>query len=437
VNDAGGQPALMDWAHAMFGWCRSITGPGLRQTLDFVGEHVEGLERHRVPSGTKCFDWTVPREWSIRDAWIADESGQRVVDFRESNLHVVNYSAPVRERLRWKELADHLHTLPDRPDWIPYRTSYYRETWGFCLRHDLYRELEARGDDARYEVVIDSSLQAGHLDYGELYVPGRRSDEILLSTHVCHPSMANDNLSGIVVLMALARWLQKEKRRYSYRILFAPGTIGAVVWLARNPEARARIRHGLVLAGLGDDGPLTYKRSRRGQAEIDRAVQRVLETREQPHLLLDFSPYGYDERQYGSPGFDLPVGRLSRTRYGTYPEYHTSADDLDFIAEESLQDARQALQGILERLESTETYCNTMPYGEPQLGPRGLYDDFPPGTDVAAARLARLWVLNQSDGAHSLLDIAERSGMDLASVTDAAQALQAAGLLEISGKRKS
>ncbi len=432
-SSSGLGSSMVEWMQVMYPWCRSITGEGLRQTLDFVGEEVEGLDRVRIPTGTACFDWTIPREWNIRDAYVKDVAGKRVIDFRSSNLHVVSYSVPTRQRLSLAELRPHLHTLPDRPDWIPYRTSYYRQSWGFCLRHRDLLALEERGEDQVYEVVIDSSLEEGHLDYAEVLVPGARSDEVLLSTHVCHPSMANDNLSGIVVLMALGQWLRSRPRRYSYRLLFVPGTIGAVAWLAHNPEAVGRIRHGLVLAGMGDAGPLTYKRSRRADAEIDRSVERVLEERAENHSILDFSPYGYDERQYNSPGFDLPVGRLGRSEYGSYPQYHTSADDLSFVSAEQLEASFHTVAAVIERLESTETYRNLSPYGEPQLGRRGLYDDFAEGVDVVAARLARLWVLNLSDGHHSILDIADRAGLELAVVEDAARALREGGLLEVAG----
>ncbi len=405
--------------------CRSITGQGLRQTLKAIGAIIP-LEIHEVPSGTPVLDWTVPREWNIRDAYVANSRDERVIDFRQSNLHVVNYSVPVRRRMRLAELRPHLHSLPDHPDWIPYRTSYYKEEWGFCLRH---RDLVALEDD-EYEIVIDSSLEDGHLSYGELYLPGEREEEILLTTHVCHPSMCNDNLSGIAVLTTLAMALSQAERRYSYRLLFIPGTIGAITWLARNLERTSRIHHGLVLAGLGDRGPLTYKRSRRGDAEIDRAVEHVLSHSGEAHRILDFSPYGYDERQFCSPGFDLPVGRFSRSEYGTYPEYHTSADDLDFVTPESLQDSVARLMQALLVLESNQVLLNQSPFGEPQLGKRGLYDDLAGRPDWEQVRLALLWVLSLGDGRHSLLDIAERSQMPFGAILAAARALQQVGLVQ-------
>jgi aminopeptidase-like protein len=415
--------ALVEELHPI---CRSITGDGVRKTLDIVGRHV-ALERHEVPTGTRVFDWTVPREWNIRDAWVANSRGERVIDFRESNLHVLNYSVPIRARMSLEQLRPHLYTLEDHPDWIPYRTSYYREDWGFCLRH---RDFEALEED-EYEVVIDSTLEDGHLSYGECFVPGESEDEVLLTTHVCHPSMANDNLSGIAVLTALGAALSTTRGRYGYRLLFIPGTIGSITWLARNREAAGRVRHGLVLAGVGDRGPVSYKKSRRGSAAIDRAVTRALRSRE--HRLLEFSPYGYDERQFCSPGFDLAVGRFSRSEYGQYPEYHTSADDLDFISDDCLKDSLKCILEVLASLETDERYRNTLPWCEPQLGKRGLYDLPLPAEELQQTRLALLWVLNLSDGDHSLVDIAELAGMSPRHVRRAADALVSAGLLEPAG----
>ena len=397
--------------------CRSISGDGLRRTLEIIRRTIP-LETHEVASGTPVLDWTIPREWNVQDAYVANARGERVIDFRQSNLHLVGYSVPVRTRLRLAELRPHLHTLPEHPDWIPYRTNYYSSDWGFCLRHRDYLALE----DGEYEVVIDSSLTDGHLSYGELFLPGDEEDEVLLTTHACHPSLCNDNLSGIAVLARLAQDLSGVRRRLSYRILFIPGTIGAITWLARNRDRVARIRHGLVLAGVGDRGAISYKRSRCGVAEVDRAVSLVLRSSGVEHQIRDFSPYGYDERQFCSPGFDLPVGRFSRSEYGTYPEYHTSADDLDFVSAASLSDSYAALRRILTVLEGNETLVNQCPYGEPQLGRRDLYS-------AADDRLALLWVLNQSDGQHSLLDIAERAGLAFEAVRNAATTLSEAGLL--------
>jgi aminopeptidase-like protein len=404
--------------------CRSITGDGLRKTLQILQRQAP-LTIHEVPSGTAVLDWTVPKEWNIRDAWVANARGERVIDFRRSNLHVVNYSTPVRKRLSLSDLRPRLHTLPDRPDWTPYRTSYYQEDWGFCLAH---RELE-RLDEGEYEAVIDSTLAEGSLSYGELRLPGETSDEVLLSAHACHPSLANDNLSGLALLIVLARLLSAASRRYSYRFLFVPGTIGSIAWLSRNEAAVGRIRHGLVAACVGDAGPLTYKKSRRGDAEIDRAAAHVLKQTGRPHTVADFTPYGYDERQYGSPGFNLAVGSLTRTPHGRYPEYHTSADDLSFVRPESLADSLDAYLSVLAVLEGNGRYRNTSPRGEPQLGRRGLYGSMGGFPNPGELPMAMLWVLNQSDGGPTLLDIADRSGIGFDTIRAAADRLRDAGLL--------
>lgn len=406
--------------------CRSITGDGVRDTLRRIRQRLP-LAIHEVPSGTQVFDWTVPREWNIRDAWITNLNGERVVDFQKSNLHVVSYSLPVRKRVPLSELRQHLHTLPEHPGWIPYKTSYYTETWGFCVSSEQSLALR----DAEYEVCIDSTLEDGHLTYGEFYLPGENGDEVLLSCHVCHPSLCNDNLSGISVAVFLARWLSTlAARRFSYRFLFIPGTIGSITWLARNQGRLGAIRHGLVLTGLGGPGDLTYKRSRSGAAEIDRAAANVLKHSGEGCQVRDFIPYGYDERQYCSPGINLSVGCLSRTPYGEYPEYHTSADDLDFVEPGQLEDSYRACQAVLNVLEGNVTYLNRNPMCEPQLGRRGLYGSMGGAGEGRVQEMALLWVLNLSDGAHSLLDIAERSYLSFESIRKAAALLQQKGLLE-------
>jgi aminopeptidase-like protein len=415
--------------------CRSITGDGLRETLRRLEAYIP-LTVHEVPSGTSVLDWTVPREWNIRDAYVKNSRGERVVDFRQSNLHVLNYSVPVRRTVSLAELREHCFTLPDHPDWIPYRTSYYQEGWGFCLTH---RQLQALTED-QYEVVIDSSLERGHLSYGELVLPGETTDEILVSCHSCHPSMCNDNLSGVAVATYLARYLGREgaaRRRHTYRFLFIPGTIGSITWLARNEAVVPRIKHGLVVASVGDAGSLHYKASRRGTAEIDRAVAHVLQHTGRPFEMMPFTPYGYDERQYCSPGYNLAVGCLSRTPYAQYPEYHTSADDLDFVRPESLADSYATCLAVFDVLGGNETLVNTSPRGEPQLGRRGLYEAIGGRADERLNQTALLWVLNLSDGGHSLLDIAERSGMPFASIRHAATLLQDRGLLISQPEKRS
>ena len=416
---------MHDLVAELYPICRSITGDGVRRTLEIVGRHVP-LDISEVPSGTQVFDWTVPKEWNVRDAWVEGPGGRRVVDFRESNLHVLSYSVPVRTRVSLDELKAHVFTLPDHPDWVPYRTSYYHEAWGFCLSANRLAQLV----EGEYEVCVDATLEDGSLTYGELLVEGASQDEVLLSTHVCHPSLANDNLSGIAVNAFLARHLRDLDLRHSYRFLFIPGTIGAITWLARNEQATARIRHGLVVTGVGDGTPFTYKRSRRGTAEIDRAAAHVLGHAGPGHQVIDFHPYGYDERQFCSPGFDLPVGRFSRAPHGRYPQYHTSADDLDLVRPQHLAEALTQLLAVLEVVEHNGWYRTTNPKCEPQLGRRGLYRAVGGDVDEAAVELALLWVLNQSDGRHSLLDVAERSGLPFAVVLRAADALRDHGLLE-------
>jgi aminopeptidase-like protein len=414
---------LHAFAAELYPICRSITGDGIRQTLSIIGGRIP-LEISEVPSGTPVFDWEVPKEWNIRDAFIKIPSGKRVVDFRQSNLHVMNYSTPVHAKMPLAELRPHLFSIPQHPDWIPYRTSYYKENWGFCLTHNQLMALE----DVPYEVCIDSTLEDGKLTYGECYLPGRSADEVLISCHACHPSLANDNLSSLTVATFLARHLSGRDLRYSYRFLFAPGTIGAITWLAQNREKAARIRHGLVLTCIGDSAGFHYKKSRRGNAELDRTVACVLRDLGEDHELLDFSPYGYDERQYCSPGFNLAVGCLMRSVWGTFPEYHTSADNLDFIRPESLAGSVRLCAAIFDVLETNRRYLNQSPYCEPQLGKRNLYGSVG-GQSIAQEINARLWVLNFSDGEHSLLDIAERSGVPFSAISAAAELLCDAALL--------
>jgi aminopeptidase-like protein len=419
---------LHNLATRLYPLCRSITGDGVRQTLDIIGESIS-LQVHEVPTGTPVFDWTVPREWNIDDAYIKDSSGERVVDFRASTLHVMSYSVPVAATMTLGELRPHLYTLPEQPDLIPYRTSYYAENWGFCLSHDVLQEL-AEGE---YEVRIDSSLTDGHLTYGEHVVSGQVEDEVLVSCHVCHPSLANDNLAGIAVAVFLAQRLSAGMNRkpwYTYRFLFIPGTIGSISWLALNQHRVGRIAHGLVLACAGDRGVLTYKCSRRGDAEIDRVVRHVLRSSGRPHEVEDFSPYGYDERQFCSPGFDLPVGSLTRTPHARYPEYHTSADDLDFVSPEAMADTLETCWQVFRILERNRRYVNLNPHCEPQLGKRGLYGSIGGRSDTQQRQMAMLWVLNLSDGQYTLLDIAERSGMPFDLVAEMSGLLRDAHLVK-------
>lgn len=413
---------MRDRMERLYPLCRSITGDGCRRTLAILGETVP-LTVSEVPSGTVTFDWTIPEEWNPRAAWIADASGRRLVDFADHNLHLVSYSVPVRARLTRAELVPHLHTLPDRPDRIPYRTSYYARDWGFCLTQ---HQLDTLGDGP-FDVLIDATLAPGHLTYGEVVVPGESDEEVLITSHICHPSLVNDNLTGLTVAVELAAWLARlARRRYTYRFLFAPGTIGSLTWLSRHAAAIARLRHVLVLTGLGGGGALVYKQTRRGDREIDRIAGHVVRAR--GGEIRGYSPYGYDERQFNAVGFDLPAGRLTRTPHGEYPEYHTSADDLSFVTDTELADALEALTEIVGVLEGDACYTSLAPYGEPQLGKRGLYPTMG-GTSASERVMAMLWTLAYADGSTSLLDVAERSGLPFARIRRAADDLVRGGLL--------
>lgn len=422
-QDSAGVDAL-ELVRRLFPICRSLTGDGVRQTFDVLEEHIP-LQRREIASGTKVFDWNVPQEWNIREAHITAPDGNRIIDFRRLNLHVVGYSEPVRATLPLEALRERLHTLPDQPDLIPYRTSYYDRTWGFCLSHRQFEQLEP-GD---YEVVIDSTLEPGSLSYAELEVEGSGHEEVLLSTYVCHPSLANDNLSGIAVATMLAKRLLERELRHSYRFVFAPGTIGPLAWLHDNRDRLDRIRHGLTFSCIGDGGDLTYKRSRRTHAEIDEAMEIVLRDRGDAHRILPWEPWGGDERQFCSPGFDLPVGSLMRTPHGEFAGYHTSADGLDLIRPESLAGAVEACLQVVDVLETNRRFTNLSPYGEPQLGKRGLYRSAGGAVATPDDERALLWVLNLSDGNSTLVNVARRSGLRYAVVRRAAERLEQAGLL--------
>lgn len=423
-DDAGIGAEIFALAAEIFPICRSITGDGVRTTLDHLARHI-ALEVHEVPTGTQVFDWTIPREWTIRDAYIKNAAGERVVDFRSCNLHVLNYSQPVRTILPLDALKEHIFTLPEQPQLIPYRTSYYAENWGFCMAHEQLETLP----DGLYEVLIDARLKDGSLTYGEYLHRGVTDDEVLLSAHVCHPSLANDNCSGLALLTLLAERLAPVKTRYSYRFVFVPGTIGAIAWLARNEHRVDRIRHGLVVSCVGDGGGPTYKRSRQGDALIDRTMAHVLRHGATSPTILDFFPYGYDERQYCSPGFNLPVGLFQRSQFATFPEYHTSADNLDFIQPEHLARSYQMIAAALDILEHDWVPRSTNPKCEPQLGRRGLYAALGGSKEGAAKSMAFLWILNLADGGHSLLDIAERADLPFGVVAEAAGLLRESGLL--------
>ncbi|HEU4860566.1 MAG TPA: DUF4910 domain-containing protein, partial [Chitinophagaceae bacterium] len=379
-----------------------------------------------VPSGKKVFDWNVPKEWNIRDAYIKNTRGEKIIDFKNSNLHVLNYSIPVHKKVQLAELKEHLHSIPEHPDWIPYRTSYYNEAWGFCISHNQLISLE----EGAYEVFIDSSLEEGSLTYAECFIPGKLSDEVLIFTHTCHPSLCNDNLSGISLSVFLIRHLMQQKRRYSYRFVFAPTTIGSIVWLAENESNVFKIKHGLICTLVGDTNEFTYKRSRQHSAEIDQIAEYVLKRKSTENKIIDFFPFGYDERQFCSPGFDLPVGRISRATYGVYPEYHTSADNLEFVKASALQESLNIFEEIIEVIETNKRYINQSPKGEAQLGKRGLYSVIGANNEKMHFQLALLWVLNASDGSQSLLDIARKANMKFEDIKNAADRLFECGLLK-------
>lgn len=406
--------------------CRSITGNGVRQSLEIMQEYLS-LQVNEVPTGTAVFDWTIPKEWNINDAYIKNRKGEKLVDFNNSNLHVLNYSIAVKGTFSKQELKQHIFSLPEKPEWIPYRTSYYEEKWGFCLSHSQWQTMQ----DEEYEVCIDSTLEPGSLTYGEFYLPGQTEEECLFSCHICHPSLCNDNLSGIAVVLFLAKMLSTQKNRLSYRFLFIPGTIGAIAWLALNENKLSNIKAGLVATLLGDSSPFTYKKTRNGDALIDKSVIHYLKFSGDNYRLVEFFPYGYDERQFNSPGINLPVGSLTRSQYGQYPEYHTSADNLDFVTREKLEDSLKAYLSISDILDSNIVYINQYPKCEPQLGKRGLYQKIG-GTneeDKEIRRMAMLWCLNLSDGKHSLLDIADRANIPFDVIKQVAAILEENGML--------
>jgi aminopeptidase-like protein len=403
---------------------RSLTGAGVRETLGLVARHID-LTINEVASGTAVLDWTVPMEWNIHNGSISTVSGRRLVDFADNNLHVLGYSRPVQGVISRDELAQHVHTLPDQPDLIPYRTGYFANDWGFCLSHKLWQTMS----DEHYRVEIDSELSSGSLTYGELFLAGQTNQEVLITCHICHPSLANDNLSGIAVMTALAMRQARRTRRLGYRFLFLPATIGAITWLDRNQSRLDRIRHGLVLTCLGDSSGFHYKESRSG-ATIDRAVAHLLRHSGHRYEVMPFNPYGYDERQFCSPGFNLPVGCLMRGVHGTFPEYHTSADNLDFVKPEALDQSYALIESILDLLDQNRTYERVDGRGEPQLGRRGLYRAIAGQREAGGAtQMDLLWFLNLADGRHSLLDMAIRADVPFARLETASRLALEASLV--------
>jgi len=410
----------------IFPICRSITGNGVRQTLKKI-QSILPIEIHEVPSNTKVFDWTIPKEWNIHDAFVKDPKGEKIIDFNNSNLHVVSYSIPIHKKMSLQELKSHIHTLPKIPDVIPYLTSYYNEDWGFCMTHNDFIKLE----EGEYEIMIDSTLENGSLTYGEFLKIGEVEDEFLISCYICHPSMCNDNLSGPVLATILGKYLKEIKTKFSYRFLFIPETIGAITWLSKNEKSIHKIKNGLIATCLGDSGIMTYKKTRNGDNEIDRISKYVLENSKQEFNIIDFLPIGSDERQFCSPAFNLPVGSLMRTMHGKFPEYHTSADNLDFVRAENLEDALIKYSGIIFILENNKKYINLNPKCEPQLGKRGLYRQLGSQKNSEEKELAMFWILNQSDGKNSLLDIAIKSKLDFYLIKQVSDELLEHDLLKI------
>ena len=420
-SELGTGEAMHALMEELFPFNRSLTGEGVRSTLAVLGRQLP-LRVVETPTGTQVFDWSVPPEWSVREAWIETPDGARIADFAESNLHLLGYSIPVDATPSLDELRDHLFTHPD-PELVPYRTAYWARKWGFCISRRQLDQLP----EGRYRVHIDATLEPGSLSYGELAITGSTEEEFLLTTYVCHPSLANDNLSGIVVLAALAEALSGQSLRYSYRFVWSPGTLGPLCWLHNNLDRLDRVAHGLVISCLGDPGGFTYKRSRRGNTDIDAAAEYALSASGLDHTIRSWTPLGGDERQFCSPGFNLPVGAFSRTPADAFPEYHSSADNLDFVRPEALRESLEMLLRIVEVVERNETYVNRTPYGEPQLGRRGLYR---PVGGESSSEGALLWVLNLSDGSRNLLDIAQQSGLPLEELRSAADALEENELVE-------
>jgi aminopeptidase-like protein len=412
-------------ARQLFSICRSLTGPGVRETLAHLKALLPDLAVHEVATGTPAFDWVVPDEWTIRDAYIADESGARIVDFRSHNLHVVGYSEPVDIWMDLEELDKHLYSLPDQPTAIPYVTSYYSRRWGFCLKHEQRASLKP----GKYHVVVDADLKPGVLNYGELIIPGETKEEIFISTYICHPSMANNELSGPVVATALALWASSlGRKRYTYRFVFIPETIGSIVYLSRNiSHLKSHVVAGFNISCIGDDRAYSYLPSRDGNTVSDKAALHVLK-----HLAPDFARYtwldrGSDERQYCAPGVDLPMATITRSKYGTYPEYHTSLDDLTLITPSGLAGGFEALKKAIEAVEHNVKFKVAV-FGEPQLGRRGLYPTVSARGSADAVR-GMMNLISYCDGERSLLEIADIIDVPIWDVVKLAKPLIENGLL--------
>lgn len=408
---------------------RSLTGEGNRETLKILSELID-IKISEIPCGTECFDWNVPPEWNIQEAWIKNSKGEKIVEFSKNNLHILGYSEPFHSKLSFQELKPHLYTLPDQPELIPYLTSYYKRRWGFCMSHNQFLELDKNDN---YEIFIDSSLDdKGSMTIGEAVIKGRTEKEVLFSTYICHPSLASNELSGPLVSAFIYNKLKEQKNlKYTYRFIFVPETIGTIHSLSVNGEDwKKTLQAGFVITCIGDDGKFTYKKSRRGNSLPDRVVETILNQTEHEYNIVDFFPNGSDERQYCSPGFNLPVGSLMRTMYGRYSEYHTSADNKDFVSFEAMEESVLKYLEIIEVLEKNEKYINKMPFCEPQLGKRGLYPTLGSQKGTEDFVKAMMWVLNLSDGSNDLISISERSKIPISQLIPVIDKLIENGILE-------
>ncbi len=394
---------LHQWVAELFPICRSITGQGVRETLHYIKTILPSLIIKEVTTGYEAFDWTVPNEWNISEAYIENEQGEKIIDFRDHNLHVLNYSIPVDRWMSKEELEKYIYTLPEQPDAIPYVTSYYKERWGFCMTHHQKEALPS----GQYHAVIDSKLKPGVLNYGELILPGKTKEEVFLSTYICHPSMANNELSGPVVTTALAQWITNfEDRYYTYRIVFIPETIGSIVYLSRNlNELKNLVIAGFNITCVGDERCYSYLPSRAEDTLSDLVALHVLKYTDPNFQHYSWLNRGSDERQYCAPGIDLPIASIMRSKYGEYPEYHTSLDDLNLVTPRGLEGSFLALQQAIKIIESN-CYLKTKVFGEPQLGKRGLYPTTSSKSSASSVR-TMMNLISYCDGTLTLLEIAD------------------------------